>query len=115
MAAVKLFRAACNERVTACTTAWDYPTGLLAARAGMDLVLVGDSTAIVSQGLGSTAGMTLDEMIYHCKAVKRSFTGQAHPPFLLGDLSLGTYEVSPQEGKTAEYRISRQLQDLMYE
>lgn len=103
MAAVKKFRAACKERVTACITAWDYPTGLLAAEAGMDLVLVGDSTAVVSQGLDSTVSMTLDEMIYHCRSVKRSFAKQASPPFLLGDLPLGTYEVSSVQGKPAGY------------
>lgn len=103
MAAVKKFRAACRERVTACTTAWDFPTGMLAAQAGMDLVLVGDSTAVVSQGLDSTVSMTLEEMVYHCKSVKRSFAAQANPPFLLGDLPLGTYEVSSEQGKFAEY------------
>lgn len=99
MAAVKKFRAACKKRVAACTTAWDFPTGMLAVQAQMDLVLVGDSTAVVSQGLDSTAGMTLDEMIYHCKSVKRSFRTHDSPPFLLGDLPLGTYEVSTEQGK----------------
>lgn len=105
MAAVKRFRAACKERVASCVTAWDFPTGRIAADAGMDLILIGDSTAVVSQGLESTAGMTLDEMIYHCKAVARGARRSSPGPFLLGDLPLGTYEVSPQQGRLCHHHL----------
>jgi len=60
----------------------------------MDLVLIGDSTGVTSLGLESTVGVTLDEIIYHCKSVARG----AKSPFILGDLPLGTYEKSPEFG-----------------
>lgn len=99
MAAIKKFRAVCKQRVASCTTAWDFPTGRIAAEAEMDLILIGDSTAVVSQGLDSTVSMTLDEMIYHCKSVARGARRGGTGPFLLGDLPLGTYEISPQQGR----------------
>ena len=107
MAAVKTFRAVCKERVASCTTAWDCPTGRIAAEAGMDLILIGDSTAVVSQGLDSTVSMTLDEMIYHCRAVARGARKNGTGPFLLGDLPLGTYEVSPEQGRYHPQDLAR--------
>ena len=98
MAAVKKFRAACKERVAACITAWDFPSAMIAREAGMDLILIGDSAAIVSQGRDSTVCMTLDEMIYHCRAVARGARKDRQGPFLLGDLPFGTYEVNPEQG-----------------
>ena len=95
MSAVHKFVQACQRGPVACTTAWDYPTALLCEKSGMDLILIGDSLAIVAMGCTSTNQVTLDEMIYHCKAVARG----AKSPLLLGDLPMGTYEVSNEEGK----------------
>lgn len=105
MAAVKKFHAACKAGPAACITAWDYPTGLLAKDAGMDLILIGDSTAITAQGHASTTGITLDELIYHCRAVSRAAKGG---PFILGDLPLGSYEITPEQALASALRLVKE-------
>lgn len=67
---------------------------MLAEEAGIDLILIGDSTGIVALGQENTQGVTVDEIIYHCKAVARG----ANSPFLLGDMPFGSYEQSPEQG-----------------
>jgi len=70
-------------------TAYDYPSALHVDRAGIDVLLVGDSCAMVELGFETTQPMTLDQMVHHCQAVKR---GAPSRPLLVGDLPLGTYE-----------------------
>ncbi len=55
----------------ACLTAYDYITAKLLDRAGIDLLLVGDSLSNVFQGNETTLPVTMDEMIYHTKAVTK--------------------------------------------
>jgi 3-methyl-2-oxobutanoate hydroxymethyltransferase len=52
-------------------TAYDYPSAALAERAGVRLLLVGDSLGMVVQGHGTTLPVTLDAMVYHTAAVAR--------------------------------------------
>ncbi|WP_272700999.1 3-methyl-2-oxobutanoate hydroxymethyltransferase [Desulfovibrio sp. Fe33] len=54
-----------------CITAYDYPSGLIADQAGVDLVLVGDSLAMVVLGREDTLSVTVDEMVHHTKAAAR--------------------------------------------
>ncbi|WP_035586889.1 3-methyl-2-oxobutanoate hydroxymethyltransferase [Hippea jasoniae] len=51
-------------------TAYDYTSARIADEAGVDIILVGDSLAMVMQGKNSTIPVTVDEMIYHAKMVK---------------------------------------------
>lgn len=54
-----------------CMTAYDYSSGLIADQSGMDLVLVGDSLAMVVLGHEDTLSVTMDEMIHHVRATSR--------------------------------------------
>lgn len=77
-------------------TAYDYPTGKLVDEAGVDLVLVGDSVAMVALGHENTLALTMDEMVHHAKAVRRGVT-QA---FLAVDMPFGSFHMS--EAATVE-------------
>lgn len=58
-------------RSVAVLTAWDFMSGQIADQAGADIVLVGDSLAMVALGYETTLPLTLDEMLHHAKAVRR--------------------------------------------
>ncbi|MBE7381118.1 MAG: 3-methyl-2-oxobutanoate hydroxymethyltransferase [Leptolyngbya sp. SIO1E4] len=59
------------QRSVAVLTAWDFISGQIADQAGADIVLVGDSLAMVALGYDTTLPLTLDELIHHAKAVRR--------------------------------------------
>ncbi|PUU83092.1 ketopantoate hydroxymethyltransferase [Tuber borchii] len=86
-------------------TAWDYPSGLLAQRAGgIDMVLVSDSLGKIVLGLPGSIGLSLDDMIHHAKAVARA----VKTPFLLADLPMGSYEISPEQALTSAIRMIKE-------
>lgn len=60
-----------NEPITM-ITAHDFPSAHVADHAGMDMVLVGDSLAMVALGMEDTSGVVLEEMILHCRSVSRA-------------------------------------------
>ncbi len=74
-------------------TAYDYPTSLAADTAAVDVVLVGDSLAMVVLGHPNTLSVTMDEMLHHCRAVSRG----ACFSLLVGDMPFMSYQVSIQE------------------
>lgn len=53
-------------------TAHDFPSAHVADAAGIDIVLVGDSLAMVALGMGDTSELTLEDMILHCRSVSRA-------------------------------------------
>lgn len=74
-------------------TAYDYPMALAMDKAGLDMVLIGDSLANVVLGLDSTKDVTLDQMIYHAKAVRRA----VKRAMIIGDMPFEAYQRDPQQ------------------
>ncbi|HEV8189908.1 MAG TPA: 3-methyl-2-oxobutanoate hydroxymethyltransferase [Ktedonobacterales bacterium] len=72
-------------------TAYDYPTAVLIDRAGLDLILVGDSLGRIILGHPRIEATTMQEMIHHCAAVSRG----AQRALVVGDMPFGSYEVDP--------------------
>ncbi|MCU1341692.1 MAG: 3-methyl-2-oxobutanoate hydroxymethyltransferase [Candidatus Acidoferrum typicum] len=74
-----------------CLTAYDYPTARLLDEAGVDVLLVGDSLAMVVLGYESTLPVTIEEMLHHTRAVRRG-TRRA---LLVSDMPYGSYHDDP--------------------
>lgn len=74
-------------------TAYDYPFASLVDKAGIDLILVGDSLANVVLGLDSTLEVGMQEMLYHTKAVTRA----AKHALVIADMPYESYQVNPKE------------------
>jgi len=74
-------------------TAYDTPTARIADRAGVDIILVGDSVAMVVLGYDDTLQVSVDDMVHHTAAVARVGT----TAMVVADLPWLSYHVSPQE------------------
>ena len=85
-------------------TAYDAPAARIADEAGVELILVGDTAAMVMLGHDSTIPVTLDEMIFLTKAVTRS----ARRPLVIGDLPFGTYEISDEQAVASAIRMVKE-------
>ncbi len=85
-------RKGAGPRITM-VTAYDYTFARMLDEAGVDALLVGDSLGMVVQGRSDTLGVTVDEMVYHCRAVSRG----ARAAHVVGDMPFLSYQVSPQE------------------
>ena len=77
---------------TVLVTAYDYPQSLIADKAGVDAILVGDSAGMTTHGYKTTIPVTMDEMINHCEAVARG----SNNAFLIGDMPYMSYQPSDQ-------------------
>ena len=85
-------------------TAYDAPGARLADAAGIDLILVGDTAAMVVLGHDSTIPVTLDEMLFLTRSVARA----AKRPLIVGDLPFGTYEASDDEAVHSAVRFVKE-------
>jgi 3-methyl-2-oxobutanoate hydroxymethyltransferase len=84
-------------------TAYDHPSARLASEAGVDLILVGDSLAMVVLGYDDTLQVTVDDMAHHVAAVAR-----ARPrPLVIGDMPWMSYHVSVDETVRNAARLVR--------
>jgi len=83
----KAFAANSTSKKITCLTAYDYPTARLMDEAGVDVVLVGDSVAMVALGYESTLPLTLDEALHHTKAVRRG----VQRALVVADMPYGSY------------------------
>jgi 3-methyl-2-oxobutanoate hydroxymethyltransferase len=79
--------AAVSTKKITCLTAYDYPSARLLDEAGVDVVLVGDSVAMVMLGYDSTLPLTIEESLHHTKAARRG----VHRALLVADMPYGTY------------------------
>ncbi|ODQ68059.1 hypothetical protein NADFUDRAFT_81143 [Nadsonia fulvescens var. elongata DSM 6958] len=92
-----------NDIPISMITAHDYVSGLMADQAGVDMILVGDSLAMVALGYANTNEIEFDEMIYHAKAVSRGVKSA----FIIADLPFGTYEISPEQAVESAIQMIR--------
>lgn len=83
---------AAGEKI-ACLTAYDWPTALLLDRAGIELILVGDSVGNNILGYASTIPVTMAEMLHHTKAVRRG----VERALVVGDMPFMSYQASTEE------------------
>jgi len=81
-----------GDRIVA-LTAYDFLFGRLVDEAGVDIVLVGDSLGQVVAGHDSTLPVTLDDMIYHARAVRRA----VRHALIVVDMPFLSFQISPQE------------------
>ena len=87
-------------------TAYDAPGARLADEAGVDLILVGDTAAMVVFGHDSTVPVTMDEMLFLTRTVARA----ARRPLVIGDLPFGAYQVSDEQAVENAVRFVKEGQ-----
>ena len=85
-------------------TAYDYSLGGIVDKAGVDVILVGDSASNVMAGHETTLPITLDQMIYHASSVVRS----VKRAFVVVDLPFGTYQADSKEALRSALRIMKE-------
>ena len=94
-----------GEKITM-LTAYDYSTAKILDASGIDAILVGDSAANVMAGFETTLPITLDNMIYHAKAVTRA----AKRALVVVDLPFGTYQGNAIEALNSAVRIMKEAE-----
>ena len=91
------------EPITA-LTAYDYAFARIVDEAGVDMVLVGDSLAMVVMGLDSTLAVTMEEMLHHTRAARRA----VKRALLVADMPFGSYQSSVEQGVANAVRFLKE-------
>ena len=89
-----------GERITA-LTAYDFLMAEILDRAGIDVILVGDSAAMTIQGRHTTVPVTLDQMLYHSQVVAKA----VNRALVVGDLPFMSYQVNSDEALRSAGRM----------
>ncbi len=92
------------RRPISALTAYDYATARLVDEAGVDMVLVGDSLAMVVMGYETTLPVTVDEMLHHTRAVRRA----VKRAMVVADMPFGSYQVSIADGVANAIRFIKE-------
>jgi 3-methyl-2-oxobutanoate hydroxymethyltransferase len=85
-------------------TAYDYPGGRLADQAGVDLVLVGDSLAMVVLGHADTLSVSMEEMLHHVRAARRG----VERALLVADIPFGSFHLGPEQAVANAIRFVKE-------
>ncbi|SFG09994.1 3-methyl-2-oxobutanoate hydroxymethyltransferase [Desulfotomaculum arcticum] len=85
-------------------TAYDYLTAKMQEKAGVDMILVGDSLGMVSLGYDTTFPVTMDDMVRHCQAVRRG----APNTFIIGDMPYMSYQISDEQAVESAGRLVKE-------
>ena len=93
-----------NGRKITMISTYEYWSAKICEEAGVDCILVGDSLGMVIQGLDTTLPVTLEDMIYHAKAVRRG----APDTFIVVDMPFLTYQVGEEEAVKNAGRIMKE-------
>jgi 3-methyl-2-oxobutanoate hydroxymethyltransferase len=102
MVTIDTIRTMKGKEKIACLTAYDYPTAIILDKAGIDLILVGDSAANVFSGERTTLPISMEEMLYHTRVVCRAVSHA----LVIADMPFLSYQVSEND---AVYNAGRFL------
>ena len=90
-----------NNTKISMITAYDYSSGKITEAANIDCILVGDSLGMVELGYENTLEVTIDDIIYHTKAVRRG----AKDTFIISDMPYMSYHLSLKDTKLNASRL----------
>jgi 3-methyl-2-oxobutanoate hydroxymethyltransferase len=102
MVTIDTIRKMKGKEKIACLTAYDYPTAVILDKAGIDVILVGDSAANVVSGERTTLPISMEDMLYHTRVVCRAVTNA----LVIADMPFLSYQVSEHD---AVYNAGRFL------
>ena len=104
LALTELVEMKLNGEKIVMVTAYDAPGARFAEEAGIDLILVGDTAAMVVLGHTSTLPATMEEMIFMTRTVAHA----VRRPIVIGDLPFGTYQISDEDAVRNAFRFVKE-------